>query len=250
MTIPKIIHQTWKIEKIPSEWQEYHKTWKDKFPSPEYKHILWTDKMIRDFIKENYGWFLDTFDSYPKGIQRADVIRYFLLYHYGGIYADLDCEVRENFYNDLDQDNINLAGNPYHTEPNKYGMNNLMASNKKNSKWKVVFKDLEKRKDNTATLKSTGPCVLASLKDKDVKILEIEKFNPLKKRNKIRSFFEKFFIKLDEKRSETWEEAKVVHHGSESWKYQEAYHIIKIYVIPIIILLIIIYKLYVTIKKT
>ena len=29
MTIPKIIHQTWKIEKIPSEWQEYHKTCKD-----------------------------------------------------------------------------------------------------------------------------------------------------------------------------------------------------------------------------
>jgi inositol phosphorylceramide mannosyltransferase catalytic subunit len=33
---------------------------------------------------------LDTYDGYEYTIQRADVIRYFVLYHYGGIYLDLD----------------------------------------------------------------------------------------------------------------------------------------------------------------
>lgn len=37
-----------------------------------------------------YPWFLETFDSYPYPIQRADAIRYFVLHHFGGIYIDLD----------------------------------------------------------------------------------------------------------------------------------------------------------------
>jgi len=39
---------------------------------------------------KEYPWFLETFDSYPYNIERADVIRYFALYHFGGIYLDLD----------------------------------------------------------------------------------------------------------------------------------------------------------------
>ena len=46
--------------------------------------------MSRKFIATEYPWFLDTFDSYPFPIQRADSIRYFVLAHYGGIYIDLD----------------------------------------------------------------------------------------------------------------------------------------------------------------
>lgn len=52
--------------------------------------MLWTDAGSRDFIAEKYPWFLDTFDGYKYNIQRADVIRYFVLHHYGGIYIDLD----------------------------------------------------------------------------------------------------------------------------------------------------------------
>lgn len=52
--------------------------------------MLWTDAGSRDFIAKNYPWFLDTFDNYVYPIQRADAIRYFVLYHYGGIYIDLD----------------------------------------------------------------------------------------------------------------------------------------------------------------
>ena len=46
--------------------------------------------MARDFVAENYSWFLDTFDNYDQPIQRADAIRYFILVHYGGVYIDLD----------------------------------------------------------------------------------------------------------------------------------------------------------------
>ena len=52
--------------------------------------MLWTDASSREFIAEHYPWFLDTFDNYKYTIQRADVIRYFVLHYYGGIYLDLD----------------------------------------------------------------------------------------------------------------------------------------------------------------
>jgi len=54
------------------------------------EYMLWTDAGSREFIAQNYHWFLDTFDSYPYAIQRADAIRYFVLHHYGGVYMDLD----------------------------------------------------------------------------------------------------------------------------------------------------------------
>lgn len=49
------------------------------------------------FIKTHYPWFLNTYNSYPYAIQRADAIRYFHLFHYGGIYVDLDISCAKDF---------------------------------------------------------------------------------------------------------------------------------------------------------
>lgn len=86
--IPKIIHQTYKTTKIPDQWLQGQQNC--QILNPDYQYILWTDQMARDFIEEQYPWFLKTFDSYKFNIQRADAIRYFILSHYGGIYIDLD----------------------------------------------------------------------------------------------------------------------------------------------------------------
>lgn len=245
--IPKIIHQTWKNKNIPKKWSSYHKTWKDIFPESEFEHILWTDEDNRNLIKNHYSWFLKTYDNYPKNIQRADAIRYFILYHHGGIYADLDCEVRENFYEDLTHDTINLADNPYGPGSK---MNNLMASNKGNEKWKIVFDELEKRKNILATTKSTGPCVLDCLENDKIRLLDIDNYNPLKKRPWWRHHIENtFFLTLDEKYSRNWDKAKVVHHGTESWAWEEIKHEIKnnillvFFIILVILVLVYYFKL-------
>ncbi|KAG0671127.1 hypothetical protein C6P40_003113 [Pichia californica] len=86
--IPKIIHQTYKTSNIPEIWKDGQKNCQDL--NKDYQYILWTDEMARDFIAEQYPWFLKTFDNYQYNIERADVIRYFILSHYGGIYIDLD----------------------------------------------------------------------------------------------------------------------------------------------------------------
>ncbi|KAA1466339.1 hypothetical protein DENSPDRAFT_862403 [Dentipellis sp. KUC8613] len=86
--IPKIIHQTWKTETLPSKWKGISEECRAMMP--DYEYMLWTDASSREFIAEQYPWFLDTFDSYTYPIQRADAIRYFVLHHYGGVYMDLD----------------------------------------------------------------------------------------------------------------------------------------------------------------
>jgi mannosyltransferase OCH1-like enzyme len=52
--------------------------------------MFWTDASALTFISTHYPQHLNLFKGYKYGIQRADVLRYFLLHHYGGIYLDLD----------------------------------------------------------------------------------------------------------------------------------------------------------------
>ncbi|KAF8195762.1 nucleotide-diphospho-sugar transferase [Mycena galopus ATCC 62051] len=86
--IPRILHQTWKTGTLPEKWKTISQECRDMMPDYEYK--LWTDESSREFIARHYPWFLNTFDDYSYAILRADAIRYFVLYHYGGIYLDLD----------------------------------------------------------------------------------------------------------------------------------------------------------------
>ncbi|OBT81592.1 hypothetical protein VE02_10047, partial [Pseudogymnoascus sp. 03VT05] len=92
--IPRIIHQTYKTTETPSQWAEAQNSCRSLNPS--YQYFLWTDLSARDLIRTKYGWFLPTYDSYPYAIQRADALRYFVLWQYGGIYIDLDIGCRRS----------------------------------------------------------------------------------------------------------------------------------------------------------
>jgi len=51
---------------------------------------LWTDSSNRAFIAKHYPKYLRMFDSYNLHIKRVDAVRYFLLFHFGGVYMDAD----------------------------------------------------------------------------------------------------------------------------------------------------------------
>ncbi|KAH7323990.1 nucleotide-diphospho-sugar transferase [Rhexocercosporidium sp. MPI-PUGE-AT-0058] len=92
--IPRIIHRTYKSTDIPLRWLSSQNSCKEQ--NPTYTHMLWTDESARQFIAEHFPWFIPTYDSYPYPIERVDSIRYFLLWHYGGIYIDLDVSCRRS----------------------------------------------------------------------------------------------------------------------------------------------------------
>jgi len=53
-------------------------------------HYFWTDDNADGFFEANYPWFLDTWNSYPSIVQRADALRYFVLHKFGGVFLDMD----------------------------------------------------------------------------------------------------------------------------------------------------------------
>lgn len=99
--IPSVIHQTWKTEAIPKDLQEVQRTWTQLHPHFTYQ--FWTDDDLEAFMQTSYPWFYPLWQEYPHNIQRIDSARYFIMYHFGGIYADLDMQCLTSFEPLLDQ---------------------------------------------------------------------------------------------------------------------------------------------------
>ena len=143
MPIPRLIHQTWKTEQVPSQWQASVTAYQ-KLPGFTYR--LWTDADNYRFMKNYFPAFLSLYESYPHPIQRADMIRYFLLYQYGGVYSDLDLVPNEKFvaFFDMYQHcDVCLAGTK---EGNGFSVKNytncFMMSQEKAAFWPIVWERL------------------------------------------------------------------------------------------------------------
>lgn len=137
LKIPKIIHQTYKsFDEIPDRWKNSPKLWKQYHPGWEYK--FWSDKDIDIFMKQNYPWFT-LFNEYPNFIQKVDVSRYFILYHYGGIYSDMDIAPKENLENLISNYNEIVV-----KTPNVGLTNSLMMSEKHSELMEYVIHHLDK----------------------------------------------------------------------------------------------------------
>lgn len=138
---PKIIHQVYGFwdKNIPKNIQHRIDIWKKMHP--EYKYILWNKKSSREFIKLNYNWFLKLYDTYQYNVQRADVIRYFILYHYGGIYSDIDLEPVKKIDTLLEKYKDKEAIF-YRSSNSDLLTNDFMISKPKNKFWKKVWHDL------------------------------------------------------------------------------------------------------------
>ena len=88
LPVPKLVHQTWINHDVPEEWRAAQKSCIDTHANYTYK--LWTDQEGLELIRDEYPWFLSTYEAYPYSIQRVDAVRYFILHKFGGIYIDLD----------------------------------------------------------------------------------------------------------------------------------------------------------------
>eukprot|EP00730_Choanoeca_flexa_P010356 TRINITY_DN17613_c0_g1_i1.p1 TRINITY_DN17613_c0_g1~~TRINITY_DN17613_c0_g1_i1.p1 ORF type:complete len:327 (+),score=54.68 TRINITY_DN17613_c0_g1_i1:175-1155(+) len=176
LQIPKIIHQTYKSKDLPEAWAETPELWKRHHEDWTYE--FWDDERNRAFIAEHYAWFLPQFDRYPNNIQRADSIRYFILYHYGGVYADMDIQPVRNIEPMLGDATAVLP-----VTPNLGLTNAFMACTKHNPFMKHVTESLESHADrwfhffrHWQILTSTGPTFLWGIADSykgDDKILRV-----------------------------------------------------------------------------
>lgn len=106
--IPKIIFQTCSFKKneIPEYIKIHQDTWIENNPDWEYRYYDDTD--CDNFILFEYPEYFKIYNSIKLPFARADFWRYFALYHFGGIYADIDtvCLKPLNEWVDLQKDFI------------------------------------------------------------------------------------------------------------------------------------------------
>ena len=93
--IPKLIIQTWKNEIVPFKWLKSPESIKKHMP--DWKYLLLTDEMMDTFVKKYFPDFHEKiYTKFPYHIQRCDSFRYMWLYINGGIYIDLDFELKDS----------------------------------------------------------------------------------------------------------------------------------------------------------
>ncbi|KAK5168927.1 uncharacterized protein LTR77_006236 [Saxophila tyrrhenica] len=88
---PRIIHQIFLTEGRNSSIAKYEPGIRScQAVHPDWTHNLWTDANATAFIAEHYPGVLPHYEGYKQSIQRANILRYALLDHFGGVYLDVD----------------------------------------------------------------------------------------------------------------------------------------------------------------
>ncbi len=165
--IPKTVHFTWKTDQLPEPMQALVEGWSIRHP--EWQIKLWTDEDNRKLIQQHYPWFLQIFDGYPQNIMRADAVRYFILHHEGGVYADLDVECFQPIDEIINKTRLFLS-----VEPEEHistalatcrGLpfmlcNAFMGSEPGHTFWQYTFSILKQQGNCPYVLDATGPFML------------------------------------------------------------------------------------------
>lgn len=88
LKIPKIIHQIWLGSPVPESFKVLQQSWIAHHIGRDWLYKLWTDEDVKHMHLYNQE-FYDATDNY--GI-KSDILRLEIIYHYGGVYIDMDYE--------------------------------------------------------------------------------------------------------------------------------------------------------------
>jgi mannosyltransferase OCH1-like enzyme len=89
--IPKIIHHIWLGSPLPEKFAQYRKTWQALHPT--WRCILWDDAKVAQLGLVNG----DAYCAASNYGEKSDIVRYEILYRFGGLYVDTDFECLKPF---------------------------------------------------------------------------------------------------------------------------------------------------------
>lgn len=166
MRVPKRIWQTWKTHTVPDHWKASPESIRQQCPN--WKYTLMDDRDNLRFVREEFPEYLELYESFDREIYRADMIRYLLLYKYGGVYMDLDIKLTRPL-----EDLFQNEGELYLVQtPNWSGYtNSFMASVPNCLFWIHCVEKIAERAANTPwyirgdlkVLWTTGPSMVSSV---------------------------------------------------------------------------------------
>jgi mannosyltransferase OCH1-like enzyme len=88
LLIPRLFHRVWLGGVMPAEFVRFGETWLEHNPGWEMR--VWTEDDLPPLRNR------DLYDSVESYAQKSDVIRFELLWRYGGVYVDCDFECRRS----------------------------------------------------------------------------------------------------------------------------------------------------------
>lgn len=91
-TIPKILHKTSKSLLESDIQTSFFKECEEMYVNDGWEVKLWYDDDIDTFVSDNYPQYYLRFKEITPKIKQIDAVRYLFMYHYGGIYTDMDAE--------------------------------------------------------------------------------------------------------------------------------------------------------------
>ena len=103
---------------------------------------------MRELVINSFPEYENLYNSLPRDVQRWDIIRYMILYTYGGIYTDLDTE----YFKPINQlvNDISLGFGEEHPieklMPIRIG-NAFLVSKKENKGWIYIIENIKKNLD-------------------------------------------------------------------------------------------------------
>ena len=139
MTIPKIIHQTYKNHNLPEIYKMCQTEIKRLHPDFEYR--FYTDEDMDMLMKTEFPEYYDKFNELPRMIMKIDMFRYFLMYKYGGLYTDMDYLMFNPF--DLLNEKVVIPCNREDENGNPICLGNcIFASQPNHPYWKSLMDTL------------------------------------------------------------------------------------------------------------
>jgi mannosyltransferase OCH1-like enzyme len=94
---PRMIHQIHLMEERPSVLEKYGAAIEScQNAHAGWNYTIWTDETSSAFMRDNYPTIFPHYSNYKQTIQRANILRYALLDHFGGVYIDTDVTCRRS----------------------------------------------------------------------------------------------------------------------------------------------------------
>lgn len=86
---PRVVHRIWNCDTIPEHYFPALLSWLEH--SMDMFHLLWTSALREKLIAHKLGdRSLKLYRRLVPGAYRADFFRYFIMFHIGGVYSDVD----------------------------------------------------------------------------------------------------------------------------------------------------------------
>lgn len=172
MPIPKIIHQIWwqGSNKIPKKMLNYRKSWTTKHT--DFTFIIWDKYLFEHLLHRlNIPIFNKIYIELPYIIQKIDFCKYIVLYHYGGLYVDIDTICEKPIHTFLNIKNLIVSKLKVYKKLNIYLVNNgvIFCKKKHIFFYYLIIEIYKNRKQkiyqnkDLYILESTGPLLFTKV---------------------------------------------------------------------------------------